>query len=368
MSALFSAYTLGHLTLKNRIAIAPMCQYSAVDGVASDWHMFHLGALALSGAGLLCIEASAVEPEGRITAGDLGIWSDETEAALAKVLLAIRKYSAMPIAIQLAHAGRKASTQVPWEGGKQVTPEAGGWQTVAPSELAHTSEENAPRALDHAGLQRIRDAFANAALRAHRLGIDAIEIHAAHGYLLHQFLSPIANRRKDEYGGSLENRMRFPLEILDAVRAVLPADKVVGIRVSATDWVEGGWDIDQCVVLAKALKLRDCSFIHVSSGGVSPLQKIPTEPGYQVGFAEQIRRESALPTIAVGLITDPEHAESIITSGQADMVAIARGILYDPHWPWHAAAQLGASVEVPPQYLRSQPSGFRTLLVASNIK
>ncbi len=367
MSALFSPYSIGQLTLKNRIAIAPMCQYSSSDGLASDWHMFHLGALALSGAGLLCIEATAVEPAGRITASDLGLWSDENEAALAKVLMAVRKYSDMPIAIQLAHAGRKASCQVPWEGGKQVAPNNGGWQTVSSSGLAHNADDHAPLSLDHAGLHRVREAFVSAALRAQRLGIDAIEIHAAHGYLLHQFLSPLTNQRTDEYGGSLENRMRFPLEVLDAIRAALPPEAVVGIRISATDWADGGWDIAECLTFALALKQHACSFIHVSSGGLSAAQKIPTTPGYQVGFAEQIRKATGLPVIAVGLITEAAHAEAIIASGQADMVALARGILYDPHWPWHAAAQLGATVQVPPQYLRSQPAVYKALLQALHI-
>ena len=362
MSALFSPYSIGQLKLKNRIAIAPMCQYSSVDGLASDWHMFHLGALALSGAGLLCIEATAVEPQGRITAADLGLWSDENEAALAKVLVALRKYSDMPIAIQLAHAGRKASCQVPWEGGRQVAPNNGGWQTVSSSDLSHNTGEHAPLALGRADLQRVRDAFVSAALRAQRLGIDAIEIHAAHGYLLHQFLSPLANQRQDEYGGSLENRMRFPLEVLDAIRAALPVEAVVGIRISATDWVDGGWDIAECLKFALALKQHACSFIHVSSGGISAAQKIPAEPGYQVSFAEQIRKATGIPTIAVGLITEAVQAESIVASNQADMVALARGILYDPHWPWHAAATLGATIEVPPQYLRSQPTAYKTLL------
>lgn len=362
MSTLFSPYSIGQLKLKNRIAIAPMCQYSSVDGLASDWHMFHLGALALSGAGLLFIEATAIEPQGRITAADLGLWSDENEAALAKVLVALRKYSDMPIAMQLSHAGRKASCEVPWEGGKQVTPNNGGWQTVSSSNHSHNAGEHSPLALDRADLQRVRDAFVSAALRAQRLGIDAIEIHAAHGYLLHQFLSPLANQREDEYGGSLENRMRFPLEVLDAIRAALPVEAVVGIRVSATDWADGGWNMDECLKFALVLKQHACSFIHVSSGGVSAAQKIPTAPGYQVGFAEQIRMATGIPTIAVGLITEAAQAESIVASNQADMVALARGILYDPHWPWHAAATLGATIEVPPQYLRSQPTAYKTLL------
>jgi 2,4-dienoyl-CoA reductase-like NADH-dependent reductase (Old Yellow Enzyme family) len=365
MSALFSAYQLGSLHLKNRIAIAPMCQYSAVDGKASDWHLMHMGAMTLSGAGLFCIEAAAVLPEGRISPADLGLWSDDTEAALSRVISSVRKYSSMPIAIQLAHAGRKASTHVPWQGGKQCLAQDGGWQTLAPSALSHNPHDLPPLALDHAGMQCICQGFVDAALRAHRIGIDAIEIHAAHGYLLHQFLSPLANQRDDEYGGSLENRMRFPLQVMAALRAALPADKVIGIRVSATDWVAGGWDLEQCLVFAQALQALDCSFIHVSSGGVSPLQNIPASAGYQVEFANKIRQHTGMPTIAVGLITEPGQAESIIAEGQADMVALARALLYNPHWPWHAAAELGASVEVAPQYLRSQPLGYTNLLVAN---
>jgi 2,4-dienoyl-CoA reductase-like NADH-dependent reductase (Old Yellow Enzyme family) len=355
MSPLFSPYSLGKLALANRIAIAPMCQYSAREGEATDWHLIHLGHLALSGAAILFLEATAVEPEGRISPQDLGLWSDATEAALARTLTAVRRYSAMPIAIQLAHAGRKASSAVPWEGGQLIPPERGGWQTVAPSALPHGADEAPPLALDRAGLGRIREAFAAAARRAHRIGIDALEVHGAHGYLLHQFLSPLANARSDEYGGALENRLRYPLEVFDAVRAAFPADKPVGIRISASDWVEGGWDIEQSVVFAQELKRRGCSFIHVSSGGVSPLQKIPLGPGYQVPFAERIRRETGLPTIGVGLVTTPELAEEIIAAGQADMVAVARAMLYDPRWPWHAAAQLGAQADAPPQYWRCQP-------------
>lgn len=363
MSVLFSPYQLGKLTLKNRITIAPMCQYSAVDGSASDWHLMHLGALALSGAGMMTLEATSVEPAGRISPGDLGLYSDENEAALAKVLKTVRQYSSMPIAIQLAHAGRKASTSAPWQGGGLLTEADGGWQTYSASAQAFNSANPAPVALDMVGLARVREAFVQAALRSHRLGFDAIEIHAAHGYLLHQFLSPLSNLRDDEYGGTLANRMRFPLEVFSAIRAALPVDSVVGIRVSATDWVAGGWEIEQCIELAKALKLAGASFIHVSSGGLSPLQNITATPNYQVPFAEQIRAATGLPSIAVGLITEAEQAEAIIASGQADLIALARGIMYDPHWPWHAAAKLGASVEVPPQYLRSNPAGLSKLLV-----
>ena len=367
MSALFTPISIGKLSLRNRIAIAPMCQYSAVNGEASDWHQIHLGSLALSGAGILFIEASAVEAEGRISPSDLGLWSDATEQALAQVLVKTRQYSSMPIAIQLAHAGRKASSQVPWEGGQQISKAQGGWATSAPSAVPHGASEEAPLALDSAGLERLRSAFAEAAQRAHRIGIDAIEVHSAHGYLLHQFLSPLSNLRDDEYGGSLENRMRFPLQVFDAIRAAFPADKPVGVRISATDWVEGGWDIEQSVVFARELRKRGCDFIHVSSGGLSPRQQIPLSPGYQVHFAERIRAETGMLTIAVGMITEAEQADAIVATGQADMVALARGMLYDPHWPWHAAAKLGGQVCVPPQYWRSQPREHKDLFGAISL-
>jgi 2,4-dienoyl-CoA reductase-like NADH-dependent reductase (Old Yellow Enzyme family) len=362
MSYLFSPISLGPLQLKNRIVIAPMCQYSADEGSATAWHMMHLGHLALSGAGMLIIEATAVEPEGRISPDDLGLWSDANEAALAEVLQAVRRHSAMPIAIQLAHAGRKASTHVPWEGGRSIpSHEPRGWRTVAPSAVAFAEHDETPVALDAAGLQRVRDAFAAAARRSARLGLDSIEVHAAHGYLLHQFLSPLSNKREDQYGGSLENRLRFPLEIFDIVRQNFPAEKPVGVRVSATDWVDGGWNVEQTVAYAQELKKRGCAYIDVSSGGLSAQQKIPLGPGYQVPFAEQIKREVGMPTMAVGLITEAEQAEEIIASGGADMVALARGILYDPRWPWHAAAKLGAQVDAPPQYWRSQPRELKEL-------
>jgi 2,4-dienoyl-CoA reductase-like NADH-dependent reductase (Old Yellow Enzyme family) len=361
MSLLFSPFAIGALRLRNRIVIAPMCQYSAVDGAATDWHLIHLGHLALSGAGLLTIEATAVEPEGRISPGDLGLWSDATEAALHRVLAAVRRHSPMPIAIQLAHAGRKGSSHAPWDGGQLIPPGQGGWLPWAPSALPHAADEPPPAALDAAGLERVRQAFAASAQRAHRLGLDAIELHAAHGYLLHQFLSPLANQRSDEFGGALANRMRFPLAVFDAVRAAVPAAMPVGVRLSATDWVEGGWDLEQSLVFGQALRERGCAYIHVSSGGVSPRQRIPAAPGYQVALAERVRQATGLPTIAVGLITEPEQAEAIVASGQADLVALARGMLFDPRWPWHAAARLGAQVEVPHQYWRSQPRGLTEL-------
>jgi 2,4-dienoyl-CoA reductase-like NADH-dependent reductase (Old Yellow Enzyme family) len=361
MSQLFSPVSLGPLMLQNRIAIAPMCQYSAQDGAATSWHQIHLGHLALSGAGILFLEATAVEPEGRISPFDLGLWSDHTERALAETLHAVRMHSAMPITIQLAHAGRKASVRVPWQGGASIAPEAGGWVTVAPSALPFAAGDSTPAALDAAGMRRIRSAFAAAARRAGRLGIDAVEVHAAHGYLLHQFLSPLSNRREDDYGGSLQNRMRFPLEVFDAVREAIPAGKPVGIRVSATDWVAGGWDLEQTIAFAQELKRRGCDFIDVSSGGLSPQQQIALAPGYQVPFAERLKAATGMPTIAVGLITEAEQAERIIATRQADMVALARGMLYNPRWPWHAAARLGAQVEAPPQYWRSQPREAKDL-------
>ena len=362
MSALFTPLEVGGLKLANRIVIAPMCQYSAEDGRMTDWHTIHLGHLALSGAALLTIEATGVTPEGRITYGDTGLWSDETEAAMAKVLESVRRWSDMPIAIQLAHAGRKASTDKPWLGGAQIAPDhPNGWQTEAPSALPFAQGENPPQALDKAGLERLRDAFADAARRADRLGLDAVQIHAAHGYLLHQFLSPLSNRRTDEYGGSIENRMRFPLEVFDAVRAAFPADKPVTMRVSASDWVEGGWDVEQTIAFAQALEARGCAAIHVSSGGLDPRQKIPVGPNYQVPLARAVKQAVNMPVVAVGLITEFDQAEAIVGTGDADLVALARGILFNPRWPWHAAAHLGAKVQAPEQYLRSQPRQHRDL-------
>ena len=366
MSHLFSPLDIGAMRLDNRILIAPMCQYSAVDGTAGDWHMMHLGQLALSGASLLILEATAVSPEARITPADLGLYSDDNEAGLAHVLQAIRKYSPIKVGMQLGHAGRKASSEVPWDGGQQIrSTDPRHWTTVSSSDLPHAPQDDAPVALDAAGMAKVREDFAATARRAARLGIDGLEIHAAHGYLLHQFLSPIANKRTDDYGGSLENRMRFPLEVFESVRAAFPAERPVWVRISATDWVQGGWDIDGTIALSKALEARGCAAIHVSSGGVSPQQAIPLGPGYQVPYAQQVKAAVSVPTIAVGLITEAAQAEAIIASGEADAVSLARGILYDPHWPWHAAAALGAKVKAPPQYWRSQPREFKDLFEAA---
>ncbi|WP_226637127.1 NADH:flavin oxidoreductase/NADH oxidase [Novosphingobium profundi] len=362
MAKIFAPITLGDLTLSNRIVIAPMCQYSAQDGCMTDWHAMHIGQLAQSGAGAFTIEATAVSPEGRITYADVGLWDDATEAAMDKVLQSVRRWSDMPIVIQLGHAGRKASCEKPWDGGGQIAPDAAnGWQTVSASDIPFDADDNAPTGLDAAGLARLRDAFANAAVRAARLGIDAIQLHGAHGYLLHQFLSPLSNHRTDQYGGNLENRMRFPLEVFDAVRAAFPAQKPVTMRISGTDWVEGGWDIEQSVAFSKALEARGVAAMHISSGGLHVDQKIPVGPSYQVPLARAVKEAVNVPVIAVGLITEPEQAEAIVATGDADMIALARTVLYDPRWPWHAAAALGAQVKAAPQYLRCQPHRLKDL-------
>jgi len=327
MSLLFSPLhlpsKLGGITLSNRIVVAPMCQYKAADGCATDWHLMHWGNLLNSGAALFTIEATAVLPEGRITPQCPGLWDDTTEAALANYLHRARALApATAVCIQLAHAGRKASSAVPWEGGQLLSPEQGGWQAVAPSALPQLPSEAPPLEISAQALVRVREAFVSAALRAQRIGVDAIELHGAHGYLLHQFLSPLANQRIDAYGGSFENRIRFPLEVFAAVRAAY--DGVLGLRLSASDWVEGGWDLAQSEVFCQRLKAAGCDFIHVSSGGVSPKQKIAPGAGYQVPFARTIRAASGMLTTAVGLITEPAQAEAILQAGDADLVAQAR--------------------------------------------
>jgi 2,4-dienoyl-CoA reductase-like NADH-dependent reductase (Old Yellow Enzyme family) len=362
MSRLFESLKVGNLELSNRIIIAPMCQYSAEDGSATDWHLIHLGSLALSGAALLITEATAVAAEGRISPQDLGLYSDHNEAALARVFAAIRRHSPIALAVQLAHAGRKASSHLPWDGGAQIAPsQPGGWQTLAPSALPYATGQHPPAALERSGLQQVREQFVQAARRAARIGADGVELHAAHGYLLHEFLSPLSNQRSDEYGGSLENRLRFPLEVFEAVRAAFPAGRPVWVRLSATDWVANGWDIEGTVAFSQALRARGCAAIHVSTGGLSSAQSLHPSPGYQVPYAKRVKAQVALPTIAVGLITEAEQAESIIAAGDADAISLARAILYDPRWPWHAAAALGAQVIAPPQYLRCQPQAHPNL-------
>ena len=362
MSRLFSALALGPLTLPNRIVIAPMCQYSSTDGHAGSWHAMHYGQLAQSGAGLLIVEASAVQPAGRISWADTGLWDQACADAWRPVLEGIRQWSTMPLGIQLAHAGRKASCHRPWDGGTQLAAgDARGWTTLAPSALPFASEDLPPQAMDEAAIEQLIADFAAAAQRAQALGFELIEIHAAHGYLLHQFLSPLSNTRSDRWGGSLDNRMALLLAVFDAVKAAVAPSMAVGVRISATDWVEGGWDLAQSIALARVLDARGCHFIHVSSGGLDGRQQIPVGPGYQLPLAQAIKAEVEMPVIAVGLITEPTHAEAVVATGQADAVAIARGILYNPRWPWHAAAALGVKVPVSPQYRRCEPLAQRGL-------
>lgn len=366
MSMLFSEVQLGPVKLNNRIVIAPMCQYSAVDGLANPWHLMHLGNLTLSGAAALIIEATAVEDIGRISDGCLGLWSEQHAIALKHVIDTIKPIASTKLFIQLSHAGRKASSHKPWETGKLIDLDAGGWETTAPSAISHNPDERPPLALDAAGLIRVREAFVQTAKRSVEIGLEGIELHCAHGYLLHEFLSPISNQRTDEYGGTAENRMRFPLSVFEAVRAAIPKHIALGVRLSATDWVEGGWTIAESLVMAQRLEEMGCDFLHVSSGGVSNQQKIPVGPGYQVHLAQEIKSNvKEMPIIAVGLINDAVQAETILQEGKADLVALARGILYDPRWPWHAAATLGAQVEAPPQYWRCQPAGLSKLFVGT---
>ena len=353
---LFTPTRIGAVALSNRIMVSPMCQYSAIDGNANDWHRAHLSTLALSGAGLLYIEATAVSPEGRITPGCLGLWNDANEKALGEVVSLIRATSPVKLAIQLGHAGRKASSQRPWEGGALIPVDAGGWQTIAPSALPHKPDEEAPVAMTKDDIARLKRDFISAAQRAVRLGIDVIELHMAHGYLLHQFLSPLSNHRDDEYGGSLENRMRLPREIFAAMRAALPS-VALGARLSATDWVDGGWDVEQSSALAIELESLGADFIDVSSGGVSPDQKIVIGPGYQVAFAAQLKQAVRIPVMAVGLITEPKQAEDILQAGSADIIALARAFVVEPRWPWRAAAELGGRLEGMPPYYRCLPPG-----------
>jgi len=478
VTTLFDPFRLAEVTLANRIVVSPMCQYSAHEGCAADWHLVHWGQLLQSGAGLMFVEATAVTPEGRISAGCLGLWDDACERALTDTMSRARRCAApTPVAIQLAHAGRKASSQLPWEGGRALradedpwptvsasalafddgwhVPEAldedgmarvtdafvlaarravhlgfevielhsahgyllhqflsplsnrrddgyggpladrmrfplevleavsavvppttvlgmrisatdwveGGWIPVAPSAVPYAEGDPVPAALDAAGLERIRDAFASAARRAHRAGIDVVEIHMAHGYLLHEFLSPLSNRREDRYGGGFEGRTRFPLEVFDAVRATLPRSTPVGVRLSATDWVDGGWTVGETVALAGMLGARGCAFVDVSSAGISPHQQIESRPGLHVPFARAVRHATKLPTIVVGLISEPAQADAIVSSGDADLVALARGFLWNPRWAWHAAAALGATVVPPEQYLRAAPQGAAGVFV-----
>jgi len=361
MSHLFTPLEIptpsGALRLLNRIVVAPMCQYASTDGFANDWHLMHWANLMNSGAALFTIEATAVTPEGRITPGCLGIWDDAHASEIENYLSRARKLAPhVPVCIQLAHAGRKASSAVPWKGGQLL--ELGqsadaGWETWGPSGIAHIEGERAPKELDSAQLQRILQGFARGAAYAQQMGIEAVELHAAHGYLLHEFLSPIANHRTDQYGGSFENRIRYLLEVVAEVRMVFSG--ALGVRISASDWVEGGWTPEETAELSKILKHKGVNFVHISSGGVAQHQKIALGPNYQVPFAKLAKERSGLTTTAVGLITDPEQANQIVASGEADLVALARAFLYKPRWGWEAAAQLNAKVQSMPQYWRCLP-------------
>jgi 2,4-dienoyl-CoA reductase-like NADH-dependent reductase (Old Yellow Enzyme family) len=354
-STLFSPIKLGSVELDNRIVVAPMCQYSAVDGCATDWHMAHLGMLANSAAGLVIVEATHVERHGRITHGCMGLYSDESEAALKRIVDFCRRAGSAKLGIQLAHAGRKASAQRPWQGGGALKPGQDPWETMAPSGLPFGSGWHTPRTMAADDFARVRHAFVAAAQRAVRIGFDAIELHMAHGYLAHSFMSPIANHRTDEYGGSAENRMRFPREIAEAVRQVVPRTIALGARITGSDWLDGGLTAADAVFCAKTLKATGFDYVDVSSGGISSEARTPTTPGYNADIAEQVRA-TGIATRAVGLIVTAEQAETLVAEGKADMVALARAILDDPHWGWHAARTLGTDIKRPNQYLRSAPA------------
>jgi 2,4-dienoyl-CoA reductase-like NADH-dependent reductase (Old Yellow Enzyme family) len=353
-SHLFSPLTLRGTAFRNRVFVSPMCEYSAVDGVPQDWHLVHLGSFARGGAGLVLTEATAITPEGRISPADTGIWNDEQAEAWQRIVDFIRDQEAVP-GIQLAHAGRKASTARPWEGVGYVSPGDGGWDdVVAPSSVAFGTLP-APSELSVEDIAAVVRAFAEAARRADAVGFEVAEVHAAHGYLLHEFLSPLSNRRTDSYGGSFENRIRVVVEVVDAVRAAWPEERPVFVRLSATDWVDGGWSADDTVALAAVLREHGVDLVDCSSGGTSPDASIPVGPGYQVPFASRVRREAGIPTGAVGMITEPQQAEKVIAAGDADAVLLGRALLRDPHWPLRAAHELGAEVRWPPQYLRAKP-------------
>jgi len=355
MSKLFSPLVIGGIEMANRVTVSPMCQYSAVDGSMTDWHVQHLMGLALSGAGLVTFEATGVCPEGRITTGCTGLWSDENEAAMKRVVDGCRSVSSARLSLQLAHAGRKASAHRPWDGGKALSAAAGAWSTVAPSAIPLADGWYTPQALDAAGMAHVRDAFVASAKRALRLGFDMIEMHSAHGYLLNEFLSPLTNRRTDRYGGSIENRMRFPLEVFEAVRAVWPTERALGARIPGSDYVEGAWGPEDAVAYARVLKGAGCDFVTVSGGGVVLDAKVPVGPGYQVPFAQAVRETTGVITGAVGMISEPRQAEAILQEGRADYVAIARAFLFNPRWALHAALTLGDEARFAPQYARAHP-------------
>ncbi|HUW98712.1 MAG TPA: NADH:flavin oxidoreductase/NADH oxidase [Acidiferrobacter sp.] len=353
MSLLFSPWTLRSQTFRNRVVVSPMCQYSSRDGFPTAWHLVHLGSRAVGGAGLIIMEATAVTAEGRITPGDQGIWTDEHAAALKPITHFIKSQGAVP-GIQIAHAGRKASTDAPWRGGVAITPQQGGWPVLAPSTIPFGPQSPRPLAYGIEQLPALIDTFRDAARRARDAGFEVLEIHMAHGYLLHEFLSPLSNQRTDQYGGTLANRLRLPLAVTDAVRGVWPEALPLFVRISATDWVSGGWDIEQSVVLAQELKTRGVDLIDCSGGGLTPDAKIPAGPGYQTPFATRIRREAKIATGAVGLITDPHQAEQIVATGLADCVFLGRELLRDPYWPQRAAKALHTHTDWPLQYDRAR--------------
>lgn len=353
MSQLFTPLKIGDVAFRNRIFVSPMCQYSSHDGMPNDWHLVHLGSRAVGGAGMVMVEATAVTPEGRISPADSGIWSDAHVEAFARISRFVYEHGAVP-GMQLAHAGRKASTDLPWHGGKPLADAAGGWTTLAPSALPFAEGHPLPCELSMTDMDELVAAFARGAQRALDAGFHCIELHMAHGYLLHEFLSPLANQREDEYGGSLENRMRLPLRVAAAVREIWPAKLPLFVRISATDWVEGGWDLEQSVELSRHLKIIGVDLIDCSSGGMVPNAVIPAGPGFQTPFAERIRRDVGIATGAVGVITAPEQAEHILRTGQADAVFLARELLRDPYWPLHAARNLHVDVSWPVQYLRAK--------------
>jgi 2,4-dienoyl-CoA reductase-like NADH-dependent reductase (Old Yellow Enzyme family) len=354
-SALFSSYKLAGLELANRLVVSPMCQYSADDGCANDWHLMHLGMLANSGAALVIVEATHVERAGRITHGCLGLYSDDNEAALARVIAQVRRLGTAKLGIQIAHSGRKGSAQLPWEGGGSLKAGADPWQTMAASPIPYGENWQTPREVTEADMERVRNAFVSAVQRSLRIGFDEIELHFAHGYLAHGFMSPVSNKRTDQYGGTFENRLRFPLSIARAVRSVVPKGIPLGARITGSDWRPDGLTPDDAVAIAKALKGEGLDFICISSGGVTADTRTPTTPGYNVPIAARVKKEVGIATRTVGLILTPEQAEQIVAQGQADMVSLARGFLDDPHWGWHAAKALGAEVARPPQYARAGP-------------
>jgi len=353
---LFSSFQLRSVVFPNRIGVSPMCEYSSVDGFANDWHLVHLGCRAQGGAGLVMTEAAAVTPEGRISINDLGFWKDDHIAKLEQIVQFIHSQGARA-GIQLAHAGRKGSMTAPFGGERLLTPEEGRWEPVAPSAIPFSATYATPKALDEAEIAGVVKAFADAAKRADAAGFDFVEIHGAHGYLLHEFVSPLANQRTDDYGGTFHHRIRLPLEVVDAVRAAWPDHLPLFMRISATDWAEGGWTPDESVELARRLREHGVDLVDVSSGGQVPTAKIPVGPGFQVPFAERIRKEAGIATAAVGLITEPAQADEIIARGKADMVFLARQMLRDPYWPLHAAEALGETASWPVQYLRAAPHG-----------